>query len=80
MWEKRNMLTGWDWDRAKIVWQREAREDGLIAGRLEGEKRGRLEGMREAVVKFQRFGLPPADIAKALDLPEAEVARYLGKA
>ncbi len=27
------MLTsGWDWDRAKAVWQREARKDGLLEG------------------------------------------------
>jgi predicted transposase YdaD len=74
------MLTGWDWDRAKIVWQREAREDGLedglIAGRLEGEKKG----MQRAVVKLLKFGLSPADIAKALEIPEADVTRYVGKA
>jgi predicted transposase YdaD len=75
------MLTGWDWDRAKIVWQREAREDGIIEGekkgRLEGEKKGRLEGMRETVVQLRQYGLPPSEIAKALKLPESDVMRYL---
>jgi hypothetical protein len=66
-----NMLaTGWDWDRAKIVWQREAREDGLI----EGEKKG----MQQSIVKMLKFGLSPADIAKALEIPEADVTRYVG--
>jgi hypothetical protein len=79
-----NMITGWDWDRAKIVWQREAREDGLIEGRLEGrlegEKKGLQKGVQQSIVKLLRFGLSPADIAKALEMPEAEVLAVLGQA
>ncbi len=64
------MLTsGWDWDRAKAVWQREAREDGLLQGRQEGKQ--------EDVIKLRRYGLSPAEIVKALEIPEATVMQYL---
>ncbi len=60
------MLTsGWDWDRAKAVWQREAYE--------EGERKTR----QEDVIKLRRYGLSPAEIAKALEIPEAMVAQYM---
>ncbi len=64
------MLTsGWDWDRAKAVWQREAYE--------EGEQKGRQEGKQEDVIKLRRYGLSPAEIAKALEIPESTVMQYL---
>ncbi len=60
------MLTSsWDWDRAKAVWQREAREDGL------------LEGKQEDVINLWQYGLSPAEIAKALKIPESTVMQYL---
>ncbi len=58
-------MSGWDWDRAKAVWQREAREDGLLQGR------------QEDVIKLRRYGLSPAEIAKALEIPESTVMQYL---
>jgi hypothetical protein len=75
-----NMITGWDWDRAKIVWQREAREDGLIEGMQKGRLEGRQEGRQQSVINLRQYGLPPAEIANALQLPETEVLRLLGRA
>ncbi len=60
------MLTsGWDWDRAKAVWQREAYEEGEWKTR------------QEDVINLRRYGLSPTEIAKALKIPESTVMQYL---
>ena len=64
------MLTsGWDWDRAKAVWQREAYE--------EGEWKGERKTRQEDVINLRRYGLSPTEIAKALKIPETTVTHYL---
>ncbi len=49
--------------------QREAREDGLLQGRQEGKQ--------EDAIKLRRYGLSPAEIVKALEIPESTVMQYL---
>ena len=71
-----NMLTAeWNIERAKAVWQREAREEGLEAGREEGWEAGREEG-REEGERGKAF-----DVAKKLlemDMPLENISRATG--
>ena len=41
------LLTEWNWDDAKEVWQEEAREDGIEIGIKRGLEMGRTEGREE---------------------------------
>ncbi|MDR0388975.1 MAG: hypothetical protein LBH73_02795 [Spirochaetaceae bacterium] len=38
------LLTEWNWDDAREVWQEESREEGWEKGRKEGQEKGREEG------------------------------------
>ena len=44
------LLTEWNWDDAKEVWQDEAREQG----RELGLEKGRIEGYSEATIEIAR--------------------------
>ena len=55
------LLTEWNWDDAKEVWQEEAREEGLAEGREEG----RAEGLAEAAQKMKDMGLSAEQILTA---------------
>jgi hypothetical protein len=47
------LMTEWNWDDAKEVWQEEAKAEGILIGRLEG----RLEGKAETVCNALAEGL-----------------------
>jgi predicted transposase YdaD len=64
------LLTEWNWDDAKSVWQEEAREDGIVLGEARGEARGREAGIgigRQELLTLWESGV---------SLPEAK--RQLG--
>jgi hypothetical protein len=54
------LITEWDWDDAKEVWQEEAREEGLQKGRQVGEQKKAYEIAR----KMKNAGRPIAEIAE----------------
>jgi hypothetical protein len=56
--EVANMLiTEWDWDVAKEVWQEEAREEGHEKGLAEGREEGLAEGREEGLAEGREEGL-----------------------
>ncbi len=82
------MLTEWNWDDAKEVWQeeafkageikgrREGRQSGLIEGRQSGLRDGEIKGLLQAY-KEMGFSLDVAieKIAEKLDLTSEEVSQ-----
>ena len=72
--EVMNMLiTEWNWDDAKEVWQEEAWEDGMEEGLKKGRKSGLEEGLKnglkkghEEVIKLLEQGLSTEEIKKRL--------------
>jgi predicted transposase/invertase (TIGR01784 family) len=58
------LLTEWNWDDAKAVWQEEAREEG------------REEGREESIKNLLEFGMTTEQIAQALKLPFETVEQY----
>jgi predicted transposase/invertase (TIGR01784 family) len=84
--EVHNMLfTEFNIDDAKLIWQEEAREDGveegiqkgIQKGRKEGRKEGLEEGIKKGVadsaLKMLRKGMTPQAVADYLDLPIEKV-------
>jgi hypothetical protein len=59
------LLTEWNWDDAKEVWQAEAREEGI--------EQGREFGRKDSIEKLMNFGMSPEQIATALKIPLEEV-------
>jgi len=60
-----NMLTTeWDIERAKIIWEQEAREEG------------REEGIREAVLGMKKENIPDDVIARVINLPIEKIKEY----
>jgi len=55
------LLSGWNWDDAKRVWQREAREDGIEIG----IEKGKAES-REEILSLIKQGYSLADIENML--------------
>jgi len=45
------LLTEWNWDDAKEVWQEEAREDGIEIGLKKGELKKALDIARNALAE-----------------------------
>ena len=41
------LLTEWNWDNAKEVWQEEAHEEGLQKGLMKGREEGLQKGLEE---------------------------------
>jgi predicted transposase YdaD len=41
------LMTEWNWDTAKEVWQEEAREEGIGIGLAQGREEGHEEGHEE---------------------------------
>ena len=66
------LITEWNWDDAKEVWQEEAREDGLEEGLEKGLRKGRQEGLNEGHIevarKMKKAGYPITDIAEITGL------------
>lgn len=58
------LMTEWDWDDAKEVWQAEAREEGIEQGLKQGLERGREEIARN----LKNMGLPVEQIIQASGL------------
>ena len=59
------LMTEFNIDIAKEVWQEEAREDGREEGRIEGREEGREEGITEAAEKYEQLiADKDAEIAK----------------
>ena len=66
------LLTEWNWDDAKQVWQEEAREEGFEKGRREGQEKGHEEGTQEerfrTAASFKKLGIPLEVISQATGL------------
>ncbi len=76
------LLTEWNWDDAKEVWQEEAKEEGrregrqlgLIEGRQSGLKDGEIKGRKEtALALLQDDTFPKEKIAEMTKLELSEV-------
>ncbi|MBI3823841.1 MAG: Rpn family recombination-promoting nuclease/putative transposase [Planctomycetes bacterium] len=65
--------------RASKVYQ-EARDEGRVEGREEGREEGRQEGIAFAILKLAAKGMPPADIAAALERDIAFVLQVIAEA
>jgi predicted transposase/invertase (TIGR01784 family) len=65
------LLTEWNWDDARRVWERDAAQKAARDTRKATEK--------ESVRKLMKFGMPPEQIAQALELPLETVKQYLGQ-
>jgi hypothetical protein len=65
------LITEWNWDDAKEVWQEEAREEGLQEGLTEGSRQEKLEIAR----KLKTIGLSPEQIATGTGLPPETVVK-----
>jgi predicted transposase YdaD len=64
--EVMNMLiTEWNWD------------DAFAVQREEGREEGRKESWEEGVKRLRKYGMPPEQIAEALELPLDTVYAYL---
>jgi hypothetical protein len=59
------LMTEWNWEDAREVWEEEAREEG------------REEGREEDVKRLWKYGMTPEQIAEALELPPDAVRAYL---
>jgi hypothetical protein len=83
------LITEWNWDDAKEVWQEEAhdegRAEGMVKGRAEGMAQGRNEGMAEGrsekaleiARKMKHAGRPLAEI-EALTGLSSETVEQIG--
>ena len=72
--EVMNMLiTEWNWDDAKEVWQDEAREEGLQKGREEGREEGTREERIRTAINFKKLGVSLDVIAHATGLPPDKI-------
>ena len=76
------LLTEWNWEDAKQVWQEEAREDGRIEGRAEGRVEGRAEGMKLGAEKERKnlilrllTVMPKEQVAKTLQMSVEEIQK-----
>ena len=76
------LLTEWNWEDAKQVWQEEAREDGRIEGRAEGRVEGRAEGMKLGAEKERKnlilrllAVMPKEQVAKTLQMSVEEIQK-----
>lgn len=84
------LLTEWNWEDAKQVWQEEAREDGRIEGRAEGRVEGRAEGRVEGRAEGMKLGaekerknlilrllavMPKEQVAKTLQMSVEEIQK-----
>ena len=67
------LMTEWNWDDAKEVWQQEAREDGIEIGREEGIGIGREEGRAEERKKERKYFL---ELLKSGKSPEEIIKIY----
>ena len=65
------VLTEWNWDDAKEVWQEEAREDG----REEGRQNGKVDIARNALAE----GFTPESIQKITGLDLETIQGLRGK-
>ena len=71
------LITEWNMEDAKVVWRREAREDGLAEGREEGKKAGLAEGIEKGMEKGREqtmknllaMGMSMEQVAQATELP-----------
>jgi len=59
------LLSGWNWDDAKRVWQREAMEDGIDIGIGKGVGIGR-DAERNEILALIKKGYTAADIENHL--------------
>jgi len=75
------LMTEWNWDDAKEVWQEEAREEGIEIGREEGIGIGIEKGMeigraeerkkeRKDFLELLKSGKSPEEIIKIYDVGE----------
>jgi SOS response regulatory protein OraA/RecX len=55
------LLTEWNWDDAKEVWQEEAQEDGIVLGMAKGR-----EEERKTILELMRQGYSPEQIESML--------------
>jgi len=67
------LMTEWNWDDAKEVWQEEAREEGLQEGREEGLVKLQQKQL-EIARNFKALGLAPDQIAAGTGLSPEEIA------
>ncbi len=65
------LLTEWNWDDAKEVWQEEAFEAGEIKGRREGRQSGLIEGRQSGLKDGEIKGLLVAYKEMGIDLDVA---------
>ena len=76
-----NMLTTeWELERARKVWEEEAREDGWEEGRVVGREEGRVvgreEGLRETVLEMKKENFPDEVIARITKLSMEKIKEY----
>jgi predicted transposase/invertase (TIGR01784 family) len=67
------LITEWNWDDAKDVWQEEARDEGRVKGISEGYAKKALEIAR----KMKNMGRPPAEIVELTGL-SSEAVEQIG--
>ena len=81
--EVNNMLiTEWNADRARQIWEQEAREKGLAEGKAEGRAEGKAEGKAEVtrIIKLFVQKKQPNEISKELNIPLKNVTSVLREA
>ncbi len=65
------LLTEWNWDDAKEVWQEEAKEEGRREGRqsglIEGEMKGRQSGLKDGEIIGEMRGRKETALALLQD-------------
>ena len=72
-----NMLTAeWELERARKVWEEEAREDGWEDGWEKGWEKGREASIRETVQEMKRENFPDEVIARITKLSMEKIREY----
>ncbi len=71
------LLTEWNWDDAKEVWQEEAFEAGEIKGRREGEIKGRKESILHSIkTLMNNMEITAEQAMDLLGISESERKQY----
>ena len=69
------LLTEWNMEDAKVVWRREAREDGLAEGRTVGLAEGKEVGLEEGRAEGRTAGLADGKAEAKLQIAKNLLAK-----